>query len=123
MGPRHKTINVYRAFTGGEENPDGIGDPRSATLGKSIIVIPPSKLPKLMQYLCRLVTPPGGTVLDPFCGSGSTGIAALREGFAFVGIEREPEYIEIARYRILGDAPLFNRERNLDGGSDLRIVG
>lgn len=54
----------------------------------------------LMRYLCRLVTPPGGTVLDPFCGSGSTGKAAVREGFDFVGVEREAEYVEIAQKRI-----------------------
>ena len=54
----------------------------------------------LMRYLCRLVTPPGGIVLDPFMGSGSTGIAALQEDFNFIGIEREPEYLEIARRRI-----------------------
>jgi site-specific DNA-methyltransferase (adenine-specific) len=64
----------------------------------------------LMQWLCRLVTPPGGLVLDPFVGSGSTGMAALREGFDFIGIEREPEYVAIARARIVGDAPLFNVE-------------
>lgn len=62
----------------------------------------------LMQWLCRLVTPPAGVVLDPFTGSGSTGIAALREGFSFIGIEREAEYVEIARDRIIGDAPLLN---------------
>lgn len=54
----------------------------------------------LMRYLCRLVTPPGGVVLDPFMGSGSTGKAAALEGFRFVGIEREAEYVEIARARI-----------------------
>lgn len=54
----------------------------------------------LMRYLCRLVTPPGGTVLDPFLGSGTTGIAAVLEGFDFIGIEREEEYIKIARARI-----------------------
>jgi site-specific DNA-methyltransferase (adenine-specific) len=54
----------------------------------------------LMAYLCCLVTPPGGTVLDPFMGSGSTGIAALQEGFSFLGIEQELEYIEIAKSRI-----------------------
>lgn len=54
----------------------------------------------LMRYLVRLVTPPGGTVLDPFTGSGTTGLAARLEGFSFVGIEREPEYAEIARLRI-----------------------
>jgi site-specific DNA-methyltransferase (adenine-specific) len=53
-----------------------------------------------MRYLCRLVTPPGGTVLDPFMGSGSTGKAAVLEGFSFVGIEMQPEYVEIARCRI-----------------------
>ena len=53
-----------------------------------------------MRYLCRLVTPPGGIVLDPFTGSGSTGKGALLEGFRFIGIEREAEYVEIARARI-----------------------
>ena len=55
---------------------------------------------KLMRYLCRLVTPPNGVVLDPFTGSGSTGVAAIQEGFEFIGIERENEYVEIARKRI-----------------------
>ena len=53
----------------------------------------------LMRYLCRLVTRPGGVVLDPFMGSGSTGRAALEEGFSFIGIEREPEYFAIAEAR------------------------
>jgi DNA modification methylase len=54
----------------------------------------------LMRYLVKLITPPGGTVLDPFAGSGSTGCAAVLEGFSFVGIEQSPEYAEIARRRI-----------------------
>ena len=54
----------------------------------------------LMRYLCRLVTPPGGVVLDPFMGSGSTGKAAVLEGFGFVGIEKEAEYLAIAERRI-----------------------
>ena len=54
----------------------------------------------LMRYLCRLVTPPSGTVLDPFMGSGSTGIAAGAEGFNFVGIELDPDYFAIAEQRI-----------------------
>ena len=54
----------------------------------------------LMRYLCRLITPPGGTVLDPFMGSGTTGIAAEQEGFNFYGIERDADYIEIAEKRI-----------------------
>lgn len=61
----------------------------------------------LMRYLCRLVTPPGGTVLDPFAGSGSTLLAADREGFDAIGIEMNPQYAEMARKRIHGDAPLF----------------
>ena len=54
----------------------------------------------LMEYLCRLVTPKGGTVLDPFMGSGTTGIAATRLGFEFIGIDMTPEYIELAATRI-----------------------
>lgn len=61
---------------------------------------PTVKSTQLMRYLCRLITPPGGTVLDPFAGSGSTGVAALAEGFRFVGIEQEIAYIEIAERRL-----------------------
>jgi site-specific DNA-methyltransferase (adenine-specific) len=61
---------------------------------------PTVKPTDLMRYLCRLVTPPGGTVLDPFMGSGSTGKAAMLEGFGFIGIERDPEYVKIAKARI-----------------------
>ena len=66
---------------------------------------PTVKPTDLMAYLCRLVTPPGGVVLDPFMGSGSTGKAAVREGFRFIGIEREAEYLETARARISSVAP------------------
>ena len=61
---------------------------------------PTVKPTDLMRYLCRLVTPPGGVVLDPFMGSGSTGKAAGLEGFSFVGIEKEQSYLEIAEKRI-----------------------
>lgn len=61
---------------------------------------PTVKPTDLMAYLCRLVTPPGGVVLDPFMGSGSTGKAAHAEGFNFIGIERDPEYFKIASDRI-----------------------
>lgn len=54
----------------------------------------------LMRYLCRLVTQPGGTVLDPFMGSGSTGCGAVQEGFAFTGVEIDADYLEIASRRI-----------------------
>jgi len=61
---------------------------------------PTVKPTDLMAYLCRLITPPGGTVLDPFNGSGSTGKAAVREGFNYIGCELDPDYVEIARARI-----------------------
>jgi DNA modification methylase len=61
---------------------------------------PTVKPTDLMRYLCRLVTPPGGAVLDPFMGSGSTGKAAMLEGFQFIGCEMSPEYFEIAKARI-----------------------
>jgi site-specific DNA-methyltransferase (adenine-specific) len=54
----------------------------------------------LMRWLCRLVTPPGGLILDPFAGSGTTGCAAVLEGFRFVGCEKVPEYAKIAEARI-----------------------
>jgi len=61
---------------------------------------PTVKPTTLMRYLCRLVTPPNGIVLDPFTGSGSTGKAATLEGFRFIGIELDPGYFEIAKQRI-----------------------
>jgi hypothetical protein len=64
----------------------------------------------LMRWLCRLVTPTGGIILDPFAGSGSTGKACAVEGFGFVGIEQDPEYYVVAEARIAGaraDLPLF----------------
>lgn len=61
---------------------------------------PTVKPTDLMRYLCRLITPPDGVILDPFMGSGSTGKAAMLEGFRFIGIEQSPEYFAIARARI-----------------------
>jgi len=66
---------------------------------------PTVKPASLMRYLVRLVTPPGGTVLDPFCGSGSTGVAAVREGFGFIGVDLDPRYIGIANDRIAQALP------------------
>jgi len=63
-------------------------------------VHPTVKSTALMRYLLRLVTPPGGTVLDPFMGSGSTGVAAKAEGFGFIGIEQDAEYLAIAARRM-----------------------
>jgi site-specific DNA-methyltransferase (adenine-specific) len=54
----------------------------------------------LMSYLCRLITPPNGIILDPFMGSGSTGKACIREGFSFVGIDKDAESVVIAEKRV-----------------------
>ena len=67
---------------------------------------PTVKPTKLMQYLVRLVTPPGGTVVDNYMGSGSTGRAAIREGFKFIGIERDAEYLPLAKGRIKAPAQI-----------------
>ena len=67
----------------------------------------------LMRWLVRLVTPPGGTVLDPFAGSGTTLEAAIVEGFRCVGIEREADYLPLILHRIeRAQVPL-----DLDGGA------
>jgi len=84
----------------------------SAGTASSVVNHHPTVKPTdLMRYLVRMVTPVGGTVLDPFAGSGSTGRAAMLEGMRFIGCELSPEYAEIARARIrftLG--PLFAHE-------------
>jgi DNA modification methylase len=72
---------------------------------------PTVKPTNLMQYLCRLVTPPNGVILDPFLGSGSTGKAAMYEGFNFVGFDLNSEYIDIARARI--EFAINNKEQTL----------
>ena len=78
--------------------PDGTPRPQKDTKQKNFH--PTVKPTALMRYLCRLVTPPEGIVLDPFMGSGSTGKAAMLEGFHFIGIERDADYLEIAKSRI-----------------------
>jgi len=72
----------------------------------------------LMRWLCRLVTPRGGVVLDPFCGSGSTGVAAISEGFDFVGIELSEEYAAIASARCGNVAPMFAEVEKVDEKSE-----
>lgn len=83
----------------------GEGYDKAQTIGLNRVISrknnhPTVKPTDLMRYLCRLVTQPGGVVLDPFMGSGSTGKAAMLEGFDFIGIEREADYIKIAEARI-----------------------
>jgi DNA modification methylase len=79
------------------------GKPSSMSAGRDTEyknIHPTVKPTDLMKYLCRLVTPKNGTVIDPFMGSGSTGKAAAQEGFKFIGIEMSPEYFEIAEARV-----------------------
>jgi DNA modification methylase len=100
-------------WSSGEQSP---GTFQSPNTNRNVRNSHPTVKPvDLMRYLCRLVTPPGGTVLDPFCGSGSTGKAALLEGFGFIGIENDQDYAAIARDRIYAAAPLF---ANLEPAAD-----
>jgi DNA modification methylase len=80
----------------------GVGgdNPRNRTNNAKLNHHPTVKPTSLMQYLIRLVTPPNGTVLDPFMGSGSTGKACAYEGFEFIGIDQSAEYVAIAQARI-----------------------
>lgn len=76
------------------------GDTRTGHVTRQQNNHPTVKSVELMRWLCRLVTPPDGVVLDPFMGSGSTGVACVAEDFRFIGIEREEEYLQIATRRI-----------------------
>lgn len=90
---------ISESSLSGSENASNVS--RCPNCGKITRSTHPTVKPTdLMKYLCRLVTPPNGIVLDPFMGSGSTGKGAVLEGFRFIGIEREPEYYEIAKARI-----------------------
>ena len=83
--------------TAGLENPRA-GAGRTASEVKNFH--PTVKPTKLMAWLCRLLTPKGGIVLDTFLGSGTTGVSASMEGFKFIGTEMNPEYCDIALQRI-----------------------
>ena len=101
-----KQIGTYNAHSSDLENYGGSSLGAASMSGNNKMPQPkqnfhPTVKPTdLMLYLIRLVTPKGGTTLDPFMGSGSTGKAAVRGGFDFIGIEREKEYMEIAEARI-----------------------
>ena len=87
----------YCAKTADADRNDGCGLPGTPPRN----VHPTVKPTELMRWLCRLLTPKGGHILDPFCGSGSTGRGALAEGFEFTGIDLEAEHLEISRARIV----------------------
>ena len=82
---------------------DGVGgdNPRNRSNAAKVNHHPTVKPVALMRWLVRLVTPPGGVVLDPFIGSGTTGIAAHKEGMCFIGIDQSDEYLTIAYHRIV----------------------
>jgi site-specific DNA-methyltransferase (adenine-specific) len=84
----------------GERGGEGMDGTKTDRLTMRKNVHPTVKPTDLMRYLCRLVTQPNGVILDPFMGSGSTGKAAMLEGFQFIGCELSPEYMEIAKARI-----------------------
>lgn len=102
-GLEHLETKSAGEVTGGrKEGSAGLQNPRAGagrTSGNKNFH-PTVKPVKLMEWLVRLVTPPGGTVLDPFTGSGTTGIAAVKQGFNFIGCELTEEYIPIAKGRI-----------------------
>lgn len=91
--PKRFTATMGDGIGAREHNPD---QPSAHTSNHH----PTVKSTALMQWLIRLITPTGGLVLDPFFGSGTTGKAATEAGFRFIGVEREPEYIGIAKERV-----------------------
>jgi len=97
----------YTAKPSARERDAGLGHlPTRAGVQTARANVHPTVKPiELMRHLVRLVTPPGGLVLDPFTGSGTTGCAAVLEGARFLGLELSPEYAEIARARIAHWAP------------------
>jgi site-specific DNA-methyltransferase (adenine-specific) len=97
--PMHDQASAWGDLGPVEGNPR---KPATGHISRRANVHPTVKPTELMRHLVRLVTPPGGTVLDPFLGSGSTALAAEMEGFAWIGIEREPEYVAIAEARLNG---------------------
>jgi DNA modification methylase len=104
-----------RVSSGGEatdrkEGTAGLNNPRAGAgrTGGARNIHPTVKPVELMRWLVKLVTPPGGIVLDPFTGSGTTGMACRYEHRQFIGIEREAEYVAIAERRIAAVAPLFS---------------
>lgn len=97
---RNEGLDGFAEKRPDERTPKAMGTFEEKGVAKQANHHPTVKPTDLMRYLVRLVTPPNGTVLDPFTGSGSTGKAAVLEGFSFIGIEQSAEYVEIATARI-----------------------
>jgi len=103
------SITITSAWTVSVRGVERASSPTPFTIsaGGSPADHPTVKPVDLMCYLCRLVTPPGGIVLDPFMGSGSTGKACVTEGFSFIGIERDADSFATAQARVVSPMPLF----------------
>lgn len=100
-GMPEKYNDFQRESSGLSQGKDPISGERSGKrLSPKANYHPTVKPIKLMEYLCRLITPPNGVILDPFMGSGSTGMAAKNLGFNFIGIELDASYFEIAQKRL-----------------------
>ncbi len=103
LGGHGLDVRLKAGYSGGEGDGELTGlNERLRTKTERANVHPTVKPTDLMRHLVRLVTPTGGLVLDPFLGSGSTGLAAEMEGFPWIGIEREAEYVAIAEARLNG---------------------
>jgi hypothetical protein len=121
QGGRKKTDCPSVMFAGGSKDSTFYGDSGGASRffycakasksdkGESN-THPTVKSSKLMSYLIKMITPPKGIVLDPFMGSGSTGVAAVKEGFQFIGIEKDKCYKQIAEKRIFHAFPEFKKD-------------
>ena len=112
-----KTKNAFGNFELQDEKPASYGDSGGASrffytskasrADRGTNAHPTVKPSALMRWLVKLVTPPGGLVLDPFTGSGTTGLACVCEGFDFIGFEQDEAHVETARRRIHDEAPLL----------------
>lgn len=102
LGCEHLPAKTGGEATDREDGSIGVDNPRAGAgrTGGAKNYHPTVKPIELMRYLVRLVTPPGGTVLDPFLGSGTTAMAAILEGFNVIGIELSAEYVEIIKARV-----------------------
>jgi DNA modification methylase len=140
--PPKQDSHGNRRYTGFNERWDAAEDAGALAAGRnkrSVWWVSPKPfpdahfavMPEELAETCVLAgCPEGGTVLDPFCGSGTTGVVALRHGRQFVGIELNPQYVEMARRRIYSDAPLLNQEfcglaltRNHSGAAGEKTAG
>jgi len=124
QGEREAGLKGFQAQIVNDGREKEIDDPYQRGTTKRHNIHPTVKPIDLMRYLCRLITPEGGTILEPFAGSGTTLIAAHLEGFNFIGIEREAEYVEIIRARVKhwqGARDTSKTKKEVDRGVQLEL--